>query len=274
MDFTIKIQEELIRALVNSGYDFITVNESLQTDKSRFIILRHDVEARYDNALEFAKIQHKYGIRGTYYFRILKNHYNPEVVKEITSLGHEAGYHYDDLTKCKGDLEKAIKRFESNLNQLNDITPIKTICMDGSPISKYDNKALWKKYNYKDYGIESEPYFDVDFTDILYLTDTGRMWDGEKFSVRDRVGSEFTYAKASVNIKGKSEKGEGVKERRGEKHTYHSTSDIIKALELGSFPDKAMFTFHPQRWNNKPLPWIQEFVMQNVKNQVKRVLVK
>ena len=250
MDFTIKIQEELIMALVNSGYNFITVNESLQTSKSKFIILRHDVEARYDNALEFAKIQHKNGIKGTYYFRILKDHFDPDVVKGITSLGHEAGYHYDDLTKCKGDIKKAIKRFEKHLDLLNDIAPIKTICMDGSPLSKYDNKDLWNKYNYRDYGIESEPYFDIDFTNILYLTDTGRMWDGKMFSIRDKVNSSFNSFK------------------------FHSTIDIIKAANENRLPDKIMFTFHPQRWNDKALPWIKEFVMQNVKNQVKRVLVK
>jgi hypothetical protein len=250
MDFTIKIQEELIKALVNSGYNFITVNESLQTNKSKFIILRHDVEARYNNALEFAKIQHKYGIRGTYYFRILKDHFDPNVVKEITFLGHEAGYHYDDLTKCKGDIKKAIKRFESNLNLLNDITPIKTICMDGSPLSKFDNKDLWNKYNYRDYGIESEPYFDIDFSNILYLTDTGRMWDGKMFSIRDKVNSSIN------NLK------------------FHTTNDIIKAAKENRLPDKIMFTFHPQRWNDKPLPWVKEFVMQNVKNQVKRVMVR
>lgn len=250
MDFTIKSHEELIKSLVNSGYDFITVNESLQTNKSGFIILRHDVEARYDNALEFARIQHKHGIRGTYYFRILKDHFDPEVVKKIASLGHEAGYHYDDLTKCKGDLEKAIQRFEKNLNRLNNIIPIKTICMDGSPLSKYDNKALWEKYDYNDYGIKSEPYFDVDFTDILYLTDTGRMWDGERFSIRDKVNSSLN------NL------------------SFHTTTNIMQAAKENRLPNKIMFTFHPQRWNDKRLPWIKEFVMQNVKNQVKRVLVR
>jgi len=39
------------------------------------------------------------------------------------------------------------------------------------------------------------------------------------------------------------------------------------------FPQQAMLNFHPQRWNDKPLPWLKEFVWQNVKNQVKRGLV-
>lgn len=249
MDFTIKSYELLIKSLVECGYEFITVNDYLQTKESRFIMLRHDVEARYENAFEFAKIQYRYGIRGTYYFRILKDHFKPEVVKEILLLGHEAGYHYDDLTICNGNFEKAILRFEKHLNLLNEIAPIKTICMDGSPLSKYDNKSLWEKYNYKDYNILSEPYFDIDFNTIFYLTDTGRMWDGEKFSVRDKVSTPIKDLK------------------------FHTTKDIINAANSGKLPNKLMLTFHPQRWNDKPIPWLKEMFMQNLKNQAKRFLI-
>ncbi len=59
--------------------------------------------------------------------------------------------------------------------------------MYGSPLSKYDNKLLWKYYNYKDFGIIGEPYFDVDFSKVLYLTDTGRRWNGDRVSIRDKV---------------------------------------------------------------------------------------
>ncbi len=36
---------------------------------------------------------------------------------------------------------------------------------------------MWKRYSYRDFGIIAEPYFDVDFGEVLYLTDTGRRWD-------------------------------------------------------------------------------------------------
>jgi hypothetical protein len=35
-----------------------------------------------------------------------------------------------------------------------------------------------------------------------------------------------------------------------------------------------MFTFHPQRWADKAVPWLKELVVQNLKNVVKGVLVK
>ena len=50
----------------------------------------------------------------------------------------------------------------------------------GSPMSKYDSKDMWKEFNYKDYGIIGEPYFDVNFNEVMYLTDTGRTWKNQK----------------------------------------------------------------------------------------------
>jgi len=58
--------------------------------------------------------------------------------------------------------------------------------MHGSPLSKYDNRDIWGKYNYKSLGITAEPYFDLDFNDVFYITDTGRKWDGASVSIRDK----------------------------------------------------------------------------------------
>jgi len=71
-------------------------------------------------------------------------------------------------------LDKAIKSFEINLSALRKIAPVKTICMHGSPLSKYDNRKIWEKYDYRDYGIIAEPYFDIDFNEVFYMTDKGR----------------------------------------------------------------------------------------------------
>ena len=46
---------------------------------------------------------------------------------------------------------------------------------------------MWEKYNYREAGIIGEPYFDVDYTKVLYITDTGRAWNKTGASVRDKV---------------------------------------------------------------------------------------
>ena len=53
---------------------------------------------------------------------------------------------------------------------------------------------------------------------------------------------------------------------------FKSTSDIINAVAIGRLPDQIMFTFHPQRWTDKPFPWAKELLWQNTKNVAKYLL--
>ncbi len=55
--------------------------------------------------------------------------------------------------------------------------PVVTMCAHGSPMTKWDNKQMWEKYNYENYGVTCEPNFDIDFNQVFYLTDTGMKWN-------------------------------------------------------------------------------------------------
>ena len=142
----------------------------------------------------------------------------------------------------------AICDFEENLEKFRKLYPVKTICMHGSPLSKWDNRDIWKKYDYRDYGIIAEPYFDIDYNKVFYITDTGRMWNNASSSVRDRVESGFDIA-------------------------IQSTSHLIALAEQNALPCQIMINTHPQRWTDKPLPWVKELVWQNVKNLAKKFIV-
>ncbi len=245
MDFSINQYKRLLKKLNSKNYEFQTFLEFIKAPKEKAIILRHDVDLLPLNSLRFAKIQNEIGIKGTYYFRAVPESWDENVIAEISGLGHEIGYHYENLTTKNGDLKLAIEDFKKNLEALRNIASVSTICMHGSPKSNYDSKDLWKKYDYHDYGIIGEPYFDVDFNKVLYLTDTGRMWDGHKVSVRDRVKTTLGQS-------------------------YHSTNQIIDAFGIGQLQDQIMFTFHPQRWHENPLQWTKELLFQNTKNIVKK----
>ena len=169
------------------------------------------------------------------------------MIKKIAALGHEIGYHYEDLTICKGDSKAAIVHFEKWLNKLRTYYPVKTVCMHGSPLSKYDNRLLWESYNYKDYDLIAEPYFDIDFDKVFYITDTGRKWDGNKVSVRDKVKSKFELS-------------------------FHSTDEIISAFGKGEMPHQIMQNIHPQRWTSNNSEWMQELLMQRLKNSIKKAI--
>ena len=115
-----------------------------------------------------------------------------------------------------------------------------------------------------DYGIIGEPYFDIDFNEVFYLTDTGRKWDGDKVSVRDKVTKNRSGERANM-----------ASERLDEldKLRFSSTREIIESIKLESFPNLVMLTFHPQRWTDNPVLWTKELVLQNTKNLVKRFVV-
>lgn len=245
MDFSIKKYKAYLQALRTAGYSAQTFEAFLKVPNEWVVILRHDVDLLPENSLVFATLQHELGIAGVYYFRAVPQSWNEHVIREIAEMGHEIGYHYECLTTCKGNLNLAIKDFEKNLTALRKLAPVSTICMHGSPMSKYDSKDLWKTYSYRDFGILGEPYFDIDFGKVAYFTDTGRRWDGEKVSVRDKVDSTLSYR-------------------------FHTTDEIIAALHRNELPDQMMFTFHPQRWNDNTWQWTKELISQNVKNLVKQ----
>ncbi len=251
IDFTSNCFKNILTELNENNYSFITyesfINNTNISDK--FIILRHDIDKKPKNALVFAEIESSLEVKASYYFRIVKQSFDTRIIKQISDLGHEIGYHYEDLSLSKGDFKKAIILFQKNLKKFRDICPIKTICMHGSPLQKWDNRDIWKKYNYRDYGIIGEPYFDIDFNKIFYITDTGRKWNGNDVSIRDKVNNKFSCS-------------------------YKSTNDIIKALKTNSLPKLIMMTTHPQRWNDDILPWSVELVFQNIKNIVKFSLNK
>jgi hypothetical protein len=252
-DFTFRTYKLLLEKFSAEGYSFQLFDEFINNPLKQVVITRHDIDARQKNALHIARLQHTLGIRGTYYFRAGSIVSNRNIILQIYAMGHEVGYHYEDFARRNGNYDLAIKDFETNLEKLRKIVPVSTICMHGSPLSSWDSRLLWGKYNYRDYGIIGEPYFDVDFNRVMYLTDTGMRWDGANVSIRDKVdGVRFVDKQIKLS----------------------STYDIIDALGSKALPDQIMMTFHPQRWNDHPLIWTEEYVSQKFKNIFKRFLVK
>jgi len=250
MDFTLTAYKRLLTALKAQGYVLQTFDSFLQNQALKAVVLRHDVDRLPHNALRMARLEHELGIAATYYFRAVSESWDEAVIKEIASLGHEIGYHYECLSSCKGNLEKAFEDFQGNLANLRTLAPVATICMHGSPLSSIDNLDLWKRHDYRELGIIGEPYLDVDFDRVFYLTDTGRRWDGWKVSVRDKMPQQEEWIRQGL--------------------VFRNTWDIMGAAEQGTLPHKIMINVHPQRWDDRAWPWLRELIWQNMKNVVKR----
>jgi hypothetical protein len=271
MDFTLNTYITLLNSLLRQGFSFQRFDQYLTNPLQKSIILRHDVDLLPENSTRTAQIENSVGISGTYYFRAVPESWDELIMKKIASLGHEIGYHYECLTTCKGNYEEAINDFEQNLAHFRALVPVTTICMHGSPLSKYDSRLLWDNYNYREFSIIGEPYFDIDFSEVLYLTDTGRRWDGDKFSIRDKPRLRDEETKIGKDEEGENRrKGEEVNGNKIGILKFHSTFDIIKAANESKLPDKIIITVHPQRWTDQPIPWAKELIMQNIKNIVKR----
>ena len=65
-DFTCTIYRSLLSSLKAADYRFQTFEDFLQKPEQRSIVLRHDVDARAQNSLDFARIQAEMGIQGVY----------------------------------------------------------------------------------------------------------------------------------------------------------------------------------------------------------------
>ena len=285
-DFTLNQYIILLKSLSKHGFEIQTYREFLKSSENKVAILRHDVDRYPVNALKMAELEHGMNIRATYYFRSVFSVFKPEIIKKINDLGHEVGYHYEDVSlaahrlngvktqRDNGITEKevggkecivgskkykeekhekylagiAIEYFRKNLEKLRKIVPVTTICMHGSPMSQWDSRLLWKYYDYKDFGIIGEPYCDTNFNEVFYITDTGRKWNNTSISIRDKVNSDF-----NISIK--------------------STENIIAFIERDLLPPKVMINIHPHRWFDFGFYWYKELLLQSLKNLVKAVII-
>ena len=86
----------------------------------------------------------KPGVSASCCFRAVPESRRDEaVIQKIPGLGHEIGYHYENLSACKGDEGCAWKDFQANLAKLRELSPVTTICMHGSPLSRINNLDPW-----------------------------------------------------------------------------------------------------------------------------------
>lgn len=245
-NFSLKKYRSLINALLDKKYRFITLSKYFNGGcGDKFVILRHDVDRLPQNALRIARLEHSLGVCSSFYFRNVDGAFEEDIIREIASLGHEVGYHYEDFSSCNGDLSKAYRQFVHNLNLLRTIAPVKTIAMHGSPTSGFDNRLLWLFFDFKGLGILGEAYISPDYNDIAYISDTSGRWNDTRFSVRDKTENEINMP------------------------YFKSTSCIVKAVQNSSFPKKAVILSHPQRWSDSPVFLLADGVRQNLKNIVK-----
>lgn len=252
-DFTFSAYQCYLNTLKAGGFLNLRVDEYLELypKPQRFFIIRHDVDRRPKKALHMAQLERTMNIRATYYFRAKPHVFKPDIMKTIAEMGHEIGYHYESLCDTKGNILKALKDFEQNLAKFRLWVDVKTVAMHGRPLSPFDSRELWMHVDHKkllseQYQILGEAYLDIDYTDIAYLTDTGRNWSLSRANRRDRV--------ASRDIP--------------EIHTSDHLLEFFRAQTAS----KIVFQVHPERWAESLPDYLLCSGMDYAVNLVKKVM--
>jgi hypothetical protein len=245
-DFTLEKYQQLCRAIVDSGYETRTVRDYLADTPSHgpyMAILRHDVDRKPEKAVAMAVLEKNLGLSSTYYFRYTREVFKEEIIEKVDSLNHEIGYHYETLSKAKGDYAKALQLFQEELLAFRRIADVRTICMHGSPFSVWDNRWLWKRYDFRQFRILGEVYLSIDYSQVTYLTDTGRSWNADRANIRDRVGSH-------------------------PKGWVRSTDELMELIESRAIPRMCIQT-HPERWGKEFSGWLLQYVKDKLSNLIK-----
>lgn len=257
-DFTLKKYRELCNAMINSNYVILTLEEflKLKSKPENYIILRHDVDIRPDYAIKMAELEKELGISSTYYIRITEEVFKPELINRLASVGHEVGYHYEALDKAKGNCSKAIQIFEKELIDFRKIHNAKTISMHGNSRTKWDNREMWKHYDFKSFGLLGEAYLSIDFDDIAYFTDTARTWS-PKFKIKDMDPRYSLKNSNSVEAQIKT--------------TINTTDDLIAIVKEKRLPHIYLL-IHPDDWCDDYSKWLSNLIVRQFINTGKSII--
>jgi hypothetical protein len=239
----------MISTFIEKSYKICRVNSYFNEMDDKIVYIRHDVDRFPNNALKMARIENEMGIKTTYYFRIIKSVFVENIIKEIVSLGHEIGYHYEDLAICKGDKDEAIIHFQDNLEKMRLYYPITTICMHGSPLSRWDNKTIWSENDYRKYGIILDTSLSINYNEVFYITDNGWAWNKTAISIRDKVKSDFNIP-------------------------INNTEHLFELIKEEKMPAKVFINIHPDTFFDFGMCWFLNCSMIKSKNIIKRIIVK
>lgn len=211
--FTIGHYKNIVRLARDLGFNFILHKDDYVAER-KDIIWRHDVEFSPTQALKMAKIEEELGVATTYFFQTHSENYNiyekyfSDILKEIASLGHHIGLHFDShywdvkdivsLNKCieiDRDYFNKVFNMEIDTFSFHNTTPFVLNCEEykyGGLINSY---AKLFKEHYQ-YCADSTGYWRYEVLDEVLRDPATRhiqvlihdaMWSDEVMSPRKRV---------------------------------------------------------------------------------------
>ena len=258
MIFVYRRWDSFCKQLYQKGLKSIPAKDVSQSSRE-YIVLKHDVETDVGKALEMAKIEWKYGHKGSYYVQayLLEDERNVMMLKKMQDLGHEISYHHDVMDSCKGDIEKAAAEFKKNLElfETNGFH-VKTVCQHGNPLVERvgyaSNRDFFRSERiqscYPDLADIMVDYKNKYATEYLYFSDAGRRFQ----LIYDPINNDI------INSDDKNV-------------LYKDTNELLAALQMDG---GNIISTHPHRWTKSAIEYILKAFLFKFIKCIAKILVK
>jgi len=256
MVFVYSIWEQFCSDLMERGIKSIPAKEVV-SDANRFLVLKHDIENDVPKAYELARIENKFGHRGSFYVHayLLDDEKNVVLLRKMQEMGHEISYHHDVMDSNQGNLDCALSEFENNRRRFEALGfHVETVCQHGNPIIERVGYTSNRDFFRSDRVQQAYPDIAdimVDFQDkyrthYSYYSDAGR-----KFNlIFDPINNDILPS--------------------DEKNIPYENLDAL----LASLSQKAIISTHPHRWTKSATEYIvREKGFQAIK-KVAKLLVR
>lgn len=177
MEFTYSAYRGLIRLLRDEGYMVTNYHDySACRKESDIVILRHDIDSSVGKAYEMAQLENELGIQSTYFVLVTSEFYNiaakknAGMLKEIYSMGHEIGLHFDEVCYAGKGLDEMAAMAEREKEILQNIV--------GVPITTVSMHRPSKMMLEGDISFPSmiNSYSSIFFKEFKYLSDSRMHW--------------------------------------------------------------------------------------------------
>ncbi len=278
MLFTFDSYRRLLDLIADCGYAIYGIEQILAARRdgtlpqSKYVAIRHDVDYFPNRAIAMAQIEAERKFAVTYYIRRRFFDADLELVRKIAGLGHQVGYHYEEVDtsqKAPGNQigRDAVEFFIGSLLDIDKLGfPIRSVCAHGNPLTDVDNRQVVHLLRDQEYVDQLALAYDkaeiaekiserlvgdasIDITGAdfdLYIPDTGRF--NPKYNLKDHIDD--------CAIAGLS-----------------NLDDLRQILTGGKYP-RVYMNMHPDRWSGDIATWLFDFAFDTAKNTLKRFLGK
>lgn len=174
MNFTYDAYQELVTLLRENSYTVCDYFDWKNYEKP--VILRHDIDNDIGKALKLAELEHRMGVKSTYYVLLSSDFYNVFSkknlgrLKMIQKLGHSIGLHFDEVRY--GEEVNVLDAVDREVHMLEKVLN----CEVGSvSMHRPSRKTLEADYQFRQ-GTVVNSYGKVFFEEFKYVSDSRRHW--------------------------------------------------------------------------------------------------